>query len=76
MSSDTLSRDSQGSYRQIPEAWVNFDIDLCQNDNTKPAGGMIESDIPYELGDGERDSPGAIPPKARLHFIVELFDLK
>lgn len=40
------------------------------------AGGMIELDIPYELGYGERGSPGAIPPKARLHFIVELFDVK
>ena len=40
------------------------------------AGGMIELDIPYELGYGERGSPGSIPPKARLHFIVELFDVK
>jgi len=39
-------------------------------------GGMVELDIPYELGYGERGSPGAIPPKARLHFIVELFDVK
>ena len=39
-------------------------------------GGMIELDIPYELGYGERGSPGAIPPKSRLHFLVELFDVK
>jgi len=39
-------------------------------------GGMIELDIPYELGYGERGSPGAIPPKAKLHFIVELFSIK
>ncbi len=39
-------------------------------------GGMIELEIPYELGYGERGSPGAIPPKARLHFLVELFDVK
>lgn len=39
-------------------------------------GGMIELDIPYQLGYGERGSPGAIPPKANLHFIVELFDVK
>ena len=39
-------------------------------------GGMIELDIPYQLGYGERGSPGAIPPKASLHFIVELFDVK
>ncbi len=39
-------------------------------------GGMIELEIPYELGYGERGSPGAIPPKAKLHFIVELFSIK
>ena len=39
-------------------------------------GGMIELDIPYQLGYGERGSPGAIPPKASLHFIVELYDVK
>jgi FKBP-type peptidyl-prolyl cis-trans isomerase FkpA len=39
-------------------------------------GGMIELDIPYQLGYGERGSPGAIPPRASLHFIVELFDVK
>ncbi len=39
-------------------------------------GGMIELDIPYQLGYGERGSPGAIPPKANLHFLVELFDVK
>ena len=39
-------------------------------------GGMIELEIPYQLGYGERGSPGAIPPKANLHFVVELFDVK
>jgi FKBP-type peptidyl-prolyl cis-trans isomerase FkpA len=39
-------------------------------------GGMIELEIPYALGYGERGSPGAIPPRATLHFIVELFDMK
>ncbi len=35
-------------------------------------GGMIELDIPSELGYGSQGMPGAIPPNARLHFIVEL----
>ena len=39
-------------------------------------GGMIELEIPYQLGYGERGSPGAIPPKSNLHFIVELYDVK
>ena len=40
-------------------------------------GGMIELEIPYQLGYGERGMPAAgIPPKATLHFIVELVDIK
>ena len=36
-------------------------------------GGMIELDIPHELGYGREGTPGGpIPPRARLHFIVEL----
>lgn len=38
-------------------------------------GGMIELEIPYELGYGERGNRG-IPPKATLHFIVELISIK
>lgn len=39
-------------------------------------GGMIELEIPYKLGYGERGSPPVIPAKANLHFIVELIDIK
>lgn len=40
-------------------------------------GGMIELDIPYQLGYGERGTPGGpIPPRARLHFIVELISIR
>jgi FKBP-type peptidyl-prolyl cis-trans isomerase FkpA len=39
-------------------------------------GGMIELDIPHTLGYGEEGSPPVIPPKARLHFIVELINIR
>ena len=38
-------------------------------------GGMIELEIPSELGYGPRGRPG-IPPNARLHFLVELIDIQ
>ena len=38
-------------------------------------GGMIELYIPYKLAYGE-SGRGPIPPKADLHFIVELFKIK
>jgi FKBP-type peptidyl-prolyl cis-trans isomerase FkpA len=40
-------------------------------------GGMIELQIPSELGYGARGTPGGpIPPNARLHFLVELLDVR
>ena len=40
-------------------------------------GGMIEFAIPYQLGYGERGMPRAgIPPRATLHFVVELVSIK
>ena len=41
------------------------------------AGGMIELVIPSDLGYGDRGTPGGpIPPKATLHFLVELIDVR
>lgn len=38
-------------------------------------GGMIELEVPYELAYGEKGRPG-IPPKSRLHFLVELIKVQ
>ncbi len=39
-------------------------------------GGMIELEIPSKLGYGIRGVPGVIPPNAKLHFVVELFEIQ
>jgi FKBP-type peptidyl-prolyl cis-trans isomerase FkpA len=38
-------------------------------------GGMIELEIPSELGYGPQGSPPVIPPNSTLHFKVELFEI-
>jgi len=39
-------------------------------------GGMIELEVPPELGYGSRGAGTAIPPNARLHFIIELLEIQ
>lgn len=39
-------------------------------------GGMIELEVPPELGYGAMGSPPDIPPNATLHFKVELHDVR
>ncbi|GAA5505977.1 FKBP-type peptidyl-prolyl cis-trans isomerase [Novipirellula caenicola] len=39
-------------------------------------GGMIELEIPYQLGYGPQGNPGSIPPYATLHFKVELHEIQ
>jgi FKBP-type peptidyl-prolyl cis-trans isomerase FkpA len=39
-------------------------------------GGMIELEIPAELGYGARGAGAAVPPNATLHFLVELLEVQ
>ncbi len=39
-------------------------------------GGMIELEVPPELGYGSDGVPGTIPPGATLYFTVELFEIR
>lgn len=41
-----------------------------------PEGGMIELEIPGDLGYGDRGSPPKIGPGATLHFIIELIEVR
>ncbi len=40
------------------------------------AGGMIELEIPPGLAYGDRGAGAAVPPKATLHFLVELLKVE
>lgn len=40
------------------------------------AGGIIELHIPYQLGYGETGFGNTIPPKANLHFVVQLLEIR
>ena len=39
-------------------------------------GGMIELEIPPDLAYGDRGAGAAVPPKATLHFLVELLGVQ
>ncbi len=39
-------------------------------------GGMVELEVPSDLGYGARGFPPVIPPNATLHFLVELKEIK
>ena len=39
-------------------------------------GGMIELEIPANLAYGDRGAGDAVPPKANLHFLVELLEVE
>ena len=59
--------------------WAEFPLDRVISGSTEGValcgvGGMIELEVPSELGYGPRGTRG-IPPNATLHFIVELIEI-
>ncbi|TVQ01910.1 MAG: FKBP-type peptidyl-prolyl cis-trans isomerase [Planctomycetaceae bacterium] len=66
-SSYRTGRKATFSLSQVIPAWTEG-LQLVQ------PGGMIELQVPPELGYGREGVPGSIPPAATLHFTVELFE--
>lgn len=65
-SSYRTGRPATFSLTQVIPGWTEG-LQLIQ------PGGMIELQVPPELGYGAAGVPGNIPPAATLHFTVELF---
>lgn len=68
-SSYQRNEDISFSLNQVIQGWT-------EGMQLVTAGGMIELLIPSDLGYGNRGAPPVIPPKATLHFLVELLEVK
>ena len=63
------------SYKSDKPATFRLDSVIkgwCEGMQLVSEGGMIELEIPPELGYGAQGVNGVIPPNATLHFLVEL----